>query len=225
MVVGRGLLNSLNSMPIRPQVRFKRDRTAGFTLMEIMVGVGVLGMLLLTMYRLVGTQLMALQNSRDSQLESVAMDGLVRYVQGALNRLPLRQNDVFRGIPHVFGMAPADEMQWTARPGLALLTSAASDEDYAITLTIQPKASNSRLQDLGIRRRLLTELDSAYEWIPLLADVFALEFRYFQPSLGAWVERWDDPNARPTLVRMKVWRRASDEPFEVVLPVPSARIQ
>lgn len=220
-----GRRNNLNFMPILQRVRCKRERMAGFTLMEIMVGVGVLGMLLLTMYRLVGTQLMALQNSRDSQLESVAMDGLVRYVQGALNHLPLRQNDVFRGFPHVFGMAPADEMQWTARPGMALLTSAASDEDYAITLTIQPKASTSRMQDLGIRRRLLTEPDSAYEWIPLLADVFALEFRYFQPSLGAWVERWDDPNARPTLVRMKVWRRASDEPFEVVLPVPSARIQ
>jgi len=212
-------------MLILPQVRQRRLRCAGFTLMEIMVGVGVLGMLLVTMYRLVGTQLMALQISRDSQLESVAMDGLVRYVQGVLNNLPLRQNDVLRGIPHVFGMAPADELQWTARPGLSLLTSAAPEDDYALTLTIQPKASTSRLQDLGIRRRLLTEPDSTYEWIPILADVFALEFRYFQPSLGAWVERWDDANARPTLVRMKLWRRAVDEPFEVVLPVPSARIQ
>lgn len=193
--------------------------------MEIMVGVGVLGMLLVTMYRLVGTQLMALQNSRDSQLESVAMDGLVRYVQGVLNQLPLRQNDVMRGYPHVFGLAPADELQWTARPGLALLTSAASEDDYALTLTIQPKASSSRMQDLGIRRRLLTEPDSSYEWIPLLADVFALEFRYWHPSLGAWVDRWDDANSRPTLVRMKVWRRASDEPFEVNLPVPSARVR
>jgi prepilin-type N-terminal cleavage/methylation domain-containing protein len=212
-------------MRIRPQDRGSFPSSAGFTLMEIMVGVGVLGMLLFTMYRLVGTQLMALQNTRDSQLEAVAMDGLVRYVQGVLNNLPLRQNDVLRGIPHVFGMAPADELQWTARPGLSLLTSAAPDDDYALTLTIQPKAATSRSQDLGIRRRLLTEPDTAYEWIPLLADVFALEFRYFQPSLGAWVERWDDANARPTLVRMKVWRRASDEPFEVVLPVPSARIQ
>lgn len=212
-------------MRIHSQVDFKTQLRAGFTLMEIMVGVGVLGMLLVTMYRLVGTQLLALQNSRDSQLESVAMDGLVRYVQGVLNQLPLRQNDVMRGYPHVFGLAPADELQWTARPGLALLTSAASEDDYALTLTIQPKASSSRMQDLGIRRRLLTEPDSSYEWIPLLADVFALEFRYWHPSLGAWVDRWDDANSRPTLVRMKVWRRASDEPFEVNLPVPSARVR
>jgi len=212
-------------MRIPPQVSSRVQRCAGFTLMEIMVGVGVLGMLLVTMYRLVGTQLMALQISRDSQLESVAMDGLVRYVQGVLNSLQPKQTNVLEGVPHVFGMAPADELRWTARPGLSLLTSAAPEDDYKVTLTVQPRTSTSRMQDLVIRRRLWTAPDSDYDPIPILADVFALEFRYFHPSLGAWVEKWDDPNALPTLVRMKVWRRAADEPFEVVLPVPSARIK
>lgn len=200
-------------------------RVSAFTLLEIMVGVGVLGLLLITMYRLVGTQLMALQVSRDSQLEAVAMDGLVRYVQGILGSLPLRQNDVLRGIPHVYGMSPADELQWVGRPGMSLLTSAAPEDDYAMTLTLQPKNTTSRLQDLGVRRRLVSEPDRNYEWIPLLADVAALEFRYWQPSMGAWIEKWDDQNSRPLLVRMKVWRRATDEPFEVVFPVPSARVQ
>ena len=198
---------------------------AGFTLMEIMVGVGVLGLLLMTMYRLVGTQLMALQVSRDSQLEAVAMDGLARYVQGILNALPPRQSDVLRGSPHAYGMAPADELQWVARPGMALLTSAAAQDDYAMTLTVQPRTSTSRTQDLGVRRRLLTDPENAYEWIPLLADVAAVEFRYFQSSLGAWMERWEDVNTRPRLVRMKVWRRVTDEPFETVLLVPSALVQ
>ena len=208
----------------------RRDRVANgpraaFTLLEIMVGVGVLGLLLMTMYRLVGTQLMALQISRDSQLEAVAMDGLVRYVSGVLGSLPLRQNDVLRGFPRGDRMTPADELQWVARPGMSVLTSAAPEDDYAMTLILQPKSSTSRLQDLGVRRRLVSEPDRNYEWIPLLADIAALEFRYWQPSMGAWIEKWDDQNSRPVLVRMKVWRRATDEPFEVVLPVPSARVQ
>jgi prepilin-type N-terminal cleavage/methylation domain-containing protein len=198
---------------------------AGFTLLEIMVGVGVLGMLLISMYQLVGTQLLALQSTRETQVESVAMQGLVRYVQGILAGLPLRQNDVLRGVHHVYGMVPADELQWIARPGMGLLTSAASDDDYAVTLTIQPRTSTSRRQDLGIRRRLVTEPDSSYEWITLLPDIVALEFAYFHPSLGLWQEKWEDTNTRPTLVRMKVWRREGEEPFEIVLPVPSARIQ
>ncbi|NBV33215.1 MAG: type II secretion system protein [Proteobacteria bacterium] len=211
-------------MRIPRQVNFQSDSREGFTLLEIMVGVGVLGMLLVTMYQLVGTQLMALKNSRDSQLESVAMDGLVRYVQGVLANLPLKTNDVIKGINHVYGMAPADELQWISRPGMALLTSAAPDDEYALTLTIQPTTATSKQQDIGIRRRLSSELDNAYEWIPLLSNVAALEFRYFQPSLGAWMERWEDSTTRPSLVRMKVWRNASEDAFEVVIPVPSARI-
>jgi prepilin-type N-terminal cleavage/methylation domain-containing protein len=204
---------------------FLKRGPAGFTLLEIMVGVGVLGMLLISMYQLVGTQLLALQTTRETQVESVAMQGLVRYVQGVLAGLPLRQNDVLRGVHHVYGMVPADELQWISRPGMGLLTSAAADDDYALTLTIQPRTSTSRRQDLGIRRRLVTEPDSSYEWITLLPDTVALEFAYFHPSLGLWQEKWEDTNTRPTLVRMKVWRREGEEPFEVVLPVPSARIQ
>jgi len=211
-------------MRIPRQVNSQRTSREGFTLLEIMVGVGVLGMLLVTMYQLVGTQLMALKNSRDSQLESVAMEGLVRYVQGVLANLPLKTNDVIKGINHVYGMAPADELQWISRPGMALLTSAAPDDEYALTLTIQPTTATSKQQDIGIRRRLSSELDNAYEWIPLLSNVAALEFRYFQPSLGAWMERWEDSTTRPSLVRMKVWRNASEDAFEVVIPVPSARI-
>jgi len=211
-------------MRILRQVNSQSDSRDGFTLLEIMVGVGVLGMLLVTMYQLVGTQLMALKNSRDSQLESVAMEGLVRYVQGILANLPLKTNDVIKGINHVYGMAPADELQWISRPGMALLTSAAPDDEYALTLTLQPTTATSKQQDIGIRRRLSSEPDNAYEWIPLLSNVAALEFRYFQPSLGAWMERWEDSTTRPSLVRMKVWRNASEDAFEVVIPVPSARI-
>ena len=190
-----------------------------------MVGVGVVGLVLITMYRLVASQLQALQISREAQAQSAAMDGLAGYLQGVLAGLPVRQADCLRGIPHVFGLAPADEIQWMGRPGLSLLTSAAPEADYAVTLTIQPSTTNSRQQELGIRRRLVTEVDSAYEWIRLLPDIAALEFRYFHPSIGAWLERWDDANSRPALVRMKVWRRANEEPYEVVLPVPSHKIQ
>jgi hypothetical protein len=187
-----------------------------------MVGVGVLGMLLISMYQLVGTQLQALQNTREAQLESVVMQGLVRYVQGVL--AGLRQTDELLGVPHVYGLNPADELHWTARPGMGLLTSAAAEENYEVTLTIQPRTSTSRRQDLGIRRRLKNELDTSYEWITLLPDVVALEFRYFDPSGGIWPGKWD-LKARPPLVRMKVWRREGEAPFEIVLPVPSARIQ
>ena len=135
----------------------------GFTILEIMVGVGVVGLVLITMYRLVASQLQALQVSREAQAQSAAMDGLAGYLQSVLAGLPVRQADCLRGIPHVFGLAPADEIQWLGRPGLSLLTSAAPEADYAVTLTIQPSTTNSRQQELGIRRRL------SPKWIPLMS--------------------------------------------------------
>jgi type II secretory pathway pseudopilin PulG len=206
---------------------FPRLRTAGFgfTILEIMVGVGVVGLVLITMYRLVASQLQALQISREAQAQSAAMDGLASYLQGVLAGLPVRQADCLRGHNRVFGLAPEDVIEWLGRPGLSLLTSAAPEADYAVTLTLMNSTTNSRQRELGIRRRLVTEPDSAYEWIRLLPDIAGLEFRYFHPSIGAWLERWEDPNSRPALVRMKVWRRANEEPYEVVLDVPSHKIQ
>jgi type II secretory pathway pseudopilin PulG len=217
----RGLFRSALALPF-PQLRMAG---LGFTILEIMVGVGVVGLVLITMYRLVASQLQALQVSRDSQAQSAAMDGLASYLQGVLAELPVRQADCLRGNSSSFGLAPEDKIEWLGRPGLSLLTSAAPEADYVVTLTLKNITANSRQRELGIRRRLVTDVDAAYQWIPLLPDVAALEFRYFHPSIGQWVERWDDPNSRPALVKMKVWRRATEDPYEVVLSVPSHKIQ
>jgi len=198
---------------------------AGFNLLEVMVGVGVLAMLVFSIYRLVGTQLMALQVSRASQVEGAVHDGLVRYLQKVFQSIPPKQSNVMVGIPHLVGAAPADELQWLARSGPSLLTSAVTDDDYWLTLTVQSASAPARGQELGIRRRILSEPDNQYEWIPLIPDVAALEFRYFHPALAVWVDRWEDANARPSLVRMKLWRRASDQPYEVVFSVPSTKVQ
>jgi prepilin-type N-terminal cleavage/methylation domain-containing protein len=201
------------------------SRQRGFTLLEVMVGVGVLAMLVFSMYRLVGAQLTALQLSKESQMEIALQDGVARYLQQALQSLPAKQSNVLVGIPHLVGMAPADEIQWLSRPGPALLSSAVTDEDYWCTLTIQNAAPPAKGQELGIRRRLMSESDNRYEWIPLVSGVAALEFRYYHSALRVPVDRWEEANMRPAWVRMKLWMRATDQPYEVVLPVPSSRIQ
>jgi hypothetical protein len=190
-----------------------------------MVGVSVIGLIVIAMYRLVEAQLTALQVSRETQIRSLQLEGLTAYVRSVLASLPLRQNEAFRGLSHQFGMAPADEMQWLARPGQSLLTSAAPEEDFVLTLTVQPSQASARQQDLGVRRRQLSQPESSYEWLVLLPNVAGLQFMYFHPALGTWLERWEDGTARPALVRMRVWRDAAQEPYEVVLPVPSHRIQ
>jgi len=51
-----------------------------------------------------------------------------------------------------------------------------------------------------------------------------VEIRYFNPASNAWVDAWTDPLHRPSLVRVRLWRHAEDEPLEAVLSVPASRI-
>ena len=64
-----------------------------------------------------------------------------------------------------------------------------------------------------------------YNWITLIRPVAGFEVRYFDPRLNAWLDRWTDLNARPLLVRVRLWKNAGDAPIEAVLPVPSALMQ
>ena len=59
----------------------------------------------------------------------------------------------------------------------------------------------------------------------LIPDVAALEIRYFDARLNAWIERWNDQNTRPSLIRVRIWRKADDVPTETVLRLPAANVQ
>ena len=106
------------------------------------------------------------------------------------------------------------------------------------TLTVQPVSGKSTEIELGLRRRpsdpndqtIAKELnrgggDAKYNWLPLIRPMAALEVRYFDGRLNAWTDAWTDPNRRPDLVRVRLWKRADDAPVEAVLPVPSAHFQ
>ena len=59
----------------------------------------------------------------------------------------------------------------------------------------------SRELELGIRRRRIDALEKDYAWLPLMKDVSALEIRYFDPRVNAWIERWPASEDKPLLVQ------------------------
>ena len=64
-----------------------------------------------------------------------------------------------------------------------------------------------------------------YNWVSLIRPFTEFEVRYFDPRLNAWLDRWTDQNARPTLVRVRLRKNAEDPFTEAILPVPSAQMQ
>jgi hypothetical protein len=52
----------------------------------------------------------------------------------------------------------------------------------------------------------------------------ALEIRYYDVLNNTWVDQWTDGSRRPTLVRLRLQKRAGDAPIEAVLSIPSAQL-
>lgn len=209
----------------------------GFTLLEVMIATMIIAMLALTIYSFLTTNLKAIRISTELGDEREAMQAVVRLVQMQLNSLPQYDSGVLGGQPLKFHGLSADELTWQTGPGPGLLTTAA-DGDYRVTLTVQPVSERSSETELGLRRWVSDQKKSPtakdydrgggsrkYNWLPLVRPMAAFEVRYFNQDNGQWVDSWTDNMRRPSLLRIRLWKRAEDPPEEAILPVPSSRVQ
>jgi type II secretory pathway pseudopilin PulG len=208
-----------------------------FTLLEVMIATMIIGMITLTLYRFLSTNLTAIRFSTEIADERDAVQAVVRLIETQLNDLPLRETEALTGQPFKFHDLPNDEITWKCSPGPGLMTSAGAGE-YRVTLTVQPVSEESGETELGLRRRPIDPLapleattpgrgrgTEKYNWLPLVRPMAALEIRYFDKQLNAWQDTWKQPGRRPDLVRVRLWKRVGDNPVEAILPVPSARIR
>jgi prepilin-type N-terminal cleavage/methylation domain-containing protein len=205
--------------------RLVRRARRAFTLVEVMVGVLVLSLLVFTLYRFVQTTLLASIASMRLSQDREAVVGLINFVQAALNEVPAHGQGVFKGSPSMEHDMPLDEMEWICQAGPGMLTTS-GDSEYFVKLAIQRStAKNANWYEIGLARRLTESQEKDATWLPLLSPVAAMEIRYYDPRTSGYVERWNDLNTRPALVRIRVWRNANDAPYEAVLNVPAANIQ
>jgi len=202
-----------------------RRQTSAFTLFEVILAVLLIAMIAVTVQRFVGATMTGIEVSQDRQRETEVITSLFRYVDAQLDELPVRGQMLIQGFPHKFGEFNTDELQWRCNAGQGTLTGAAEGE-WFVTLMLQPQAPNSRTLDLGVRRKPVNNAnDKEQNWIPLIRDVAALKFEFFDARLNAWIERWNDPNAKPLLVRMQVWRTKESVPEIGLFTINSSMAQ
>jgi prepilin-type N-terminal cleavage/methylation domain-containing protein len=204
--------------PVRP------NSSSAFTLLEVVIAVAIVSLLTISIYRFVVANLTALRISTEMSTERQTMVGLVNLVDAQLSDLPVQGQALLLGQPHKFHDLESDEMQWLCRAGQGLLTTAALGE-YRVTLELKPVEKTSAELELGLRRRPVEGTEKDDTWISLMRPVVALEIRYFHPQLNAWVERWNDQNRRPSLVRISITRNLEEPPYEAVLTLPTANLQ
>lgn len=192
------------------------DRKSGFTLLEVMLAVAVLALVGVSIYRFVETTLTAVRVSTDCDKDRSLVTAFSCYLRTQMMAIPSARPGAITGEPHRFNKISSDELCWIARPGSGLLTRHATGEWY-VTLTAKQLSGGE--YELGLRRQDIQRRRDA-QWLPLFRGVRGFEVRYFDAARKEWMEKWTDPQNRPALVRVRLWKEPVPEPMEWVLPVP-----
>lgn len=195
-----------------------------FTLIEVMVAVVITMLLAVSLYRFLSVSLEAIASTTETTMEQEKLGAFFDYVEAQLHDIPPKGQGLLLGTANKFHDLSSDEMQLLCRPGSGTLTTAAIGE-YKVTLMLRPQSETSRVYDLGLRRRPVDGNDKEVNWVPLLRDVAALEIRYYHPQLNAYIERWNDQNTRPMLVKISLWKTKDSLPLTAVLTIPAAQVQ
>ncbi len=215
-----------------------RDKArAGFTLLEVIIATAIIALLTMSLYGFITTTLQAIEGTTVLTEERRSLVAVTELIGAQLNELPPRKNGVLLGKQLKIKGVSTDELTWLCREGQGVMTGAAPGE-YRVTFTAQESEQDRSILELGLRRELVTPDEKSdvdffqrggaggkYNWLPLYRPVAGVEMRYWDPRLNSPVAQWNDPNARPAFVHLKIWKTAEDLPFEVVLPVPSWRVQ
>ena len=218
-------------MKIPPSHRTGRG---GFTLLEVMLAVAIIGFTTIGIFRFVQSTVRNVAVSVEDTEEQLAIERLVALVQEQFYSLPARGQTNIQGESIKLNGADFDSIEWRSRGGPGLMTTAATGE-YRVKLRIQPVEKNSKKYEIGLwRRPALLETngglvaggsDDDATWVPLLQRVTAMRLRYWDSRLGQLLDSWRDPTARPSFIIMSITREGDEVPYEAVLRIPVSAVQ
>jgi prepilin-type N-terminal cleavage/methylation domain-containing protein len=195
-------------------------RNAGFTLLEIMLAVGILGLMSLAIFRFVQANMTALRVSSDTAARDSQYDGLRDLLTSEWQGLsPTRARMI--GEPFKLNDRERDVITWICSAGPGLLTRYAPGE-FIVALRLQPENEKSGRLDLGLLRKPkdASDIGERHEtWVPLVKNVSSLQISYFNPSLNTWIDRWPNASQLPWLVKVTVGRADSPVPWEAIIPL------
>jgi hypothetical protein len=203
-------------------VQDKREslRIGGFTLLEIMLAVGILGLMSLAIFRFVQANMTALRLSSDTAARDSQYDGLRDLLTSEWQSLsPTRARMI--GEPFKLNDRERDVITWICSAGPGLLTRYAPGE-FIVALRLQPENEKSDRLDLGLLRKpkSASDIGERHEtWVPLVKNVSSLQISYFNPSLNTWIDRWSNQSQLPWLVKVTVGRADSPVPWEAIIPL------
>jgi prepilin-type N-terminal cleavage/methylation domain-containing protein len=197
----------------------KDNRSRAFTLLEVILSMGILALLAASVYAIVSSSISASRTAMEQQASLRRLDSFLRVIREAFLNIPA-QGTVSLKIAKSGGGQPEPQLILGKVQGLFGMTSLGggtlvlasrprSDGTRTITMLRIPPNSSDR------------ELEAAFAapGIPLLPKARKPVWS-FQKD-GDWKEEWPEGSPRPSLIRLRMEIEELPDPVEAVFWVPN----
>ncbi len=211
----------------------RRISTGGFTLLEIVLGMAILGLIVSGVYA-VATGTVALSVSvSEAQNEEIRLHNFLRLLRRNFERMPGNAGITMLPVSGRGGSQESDVVfydyplafHWPSVPA------------GSARVVLMSRASSRGAMDVGLLY-LDEEAEEDYRsqmggssqmpglWLHLMSDVSLFEWSFFDETMGEageWVLEWEDRAKRPTIVRLQLqfYGDGLDDRIESIFWVPN----
>ena len=193
-----------------------RKRSRGFTLLEIILAMGILAMLAAAIYALSTAAIQSTSETLTEQFTMRRLEGFLQITRNAFLNLPANG----RIILNSSNGNSIPDLNFENATGLFGLASLGGG---TLVLSAQPSSDGSRtFSILRLPKNVQgSDLDHFYEsasWVKLLPKVKKPHWSFFRD--GEWVDEWPAGAGRPQLVRLEMEVLGINHSIESIFYVP-----
>ena len=222
-------------------------RPAGFSLMEVVIALTILGMIMGTLFAIIQGSVRAAAQIEQLQRENDAINRFLDLSRKAFTTLPSTatltltaldpnnplssgQELTISGSTHCFSFGLSPISYEDTILGLRPDPNGATDENGLLLqyLSLSREDLIPQTDDSGMALRQETTGLSAPDeqgryWMPLLPDVVQLKWRFYKEDDQTWLEEWDDSDW-PDLIEIQLQMRDRTTPIRMVYSLPTIQI-
>ncbi len=203
-------------------LRYRDHARSGFLLIEVVLAMSVMILVVIAVYQIMQVSIMAGEEVRQSKKRSQEINGLVELIRRELGGLP-NEATVTSSVREGGATGFAQELIFTDDP-LAFSFGATSAHYGPKSIILVPQVGG--LNSIAVEynedpeSRNRPPAGSEPPVLILMRDIFKLEWLFYDQRSASWVEKWEQPNLRPKLVRMALTMPGATEEYIATFKVP-----
>jgi general secretion pathway protein J len=192
----------------------KASLNKGFTLLELILAMGILAILVSALFVMINTSMRAARALEVDQLREQEVTGFIDLCQQSFRTLPseaIIQGEVRedRGnfVKAIILQDASTAFNW-GDPSVGggqtiLMPKRQNDGSFSVTVNTESGDNNKNSRSLN-----------------LIKNVQDLKWRFFDPRAGSWSEEWRDPAFRPSLIEMTLSLPEAEKPTKFTFWIP-----